>query len=441
MQKTAFICGAGPLPNEEGVLWQTAYGLRTWQFLQAFIDKKEWEVFLVLLTEQKNYKNARPLKKWVKKDGIHILYLDKDEGGFKNELKKAFKDSNADLCIGVNNLPSFYLAELSSQIPFWADLNGWLMGEAQSAAFVHQDSSYLKTLWQREKKILEKMDCGSVASTPQKEASYGEIATLFRLNHLTEGQEFFHVIPPANELETEKASHYKLDLKSNERAILFCGSYNTWLDEETLFAGLELAMKQNPTLHFMSTGSEADAEGNPVLKNFLAKIQNSEYKHRYHFLGRLEKKDLLAVYEQVLGAINLDRDNLETHFGARNRINEWLHYGVPTLSTAGSEFTKHLAQEKIIFALPFKDPKALSKAIATLFDLDRKSWAETAKKFMSKEYSYKKTLAPFVAWLNAPKIAPDKNQYFSGSTLAKLKFRIKKDGVFFLAKWLLKKLR
>ena len=446
MKRKVFVCAAGPLPSEKGILWQTAYGLRTWQFLHAFKDQDTWDLRLVLLTDDKNYKEAPELKIWKKftfyENTFSILHLDKDERGFEKRFEKEFHAAEAELCLGVNNFPSYILAKLNPQIPFWADLNGWLMAEAQSAAHVHQDDSYLPTLWKRERCILENMDKASTASTSQKDASTGELASTFRLNQFTESWEFFHSIPPANELKNDAASDYKLPLPKDSLSILFCGSYNTWLDEETLYEGVNLAMQKNKNLHFVSTGSGEESRTNPVVKRFLAQIKNSPHKDRFHFLGRLEKSELLAVYQQVQGAINLDRDNLETHFGARNRINEWLHYGVPTISTTGSEFTKDLAKAGVIFPLPFQDAKELSRVISEeLLTLDRKAWTQKAKEYVSENYSYSKTLEPLKEWLKTPKRAPDKGQKLSLSLFSKLQFRIKKDGVLFLFKWCLKKIR
>lgn len=446
MKRKVFMCGAGPLPSEKGILWQTAYGLRTWQFLHAFKGEENWDIRLVLLTDAQNYKDAPKLNTWekilVNSHELSLIHLNKDERGFEKRLRKEFMNTQADLCIGVNNLPSYFLAKLKPQIPFWADLNGWLMAEAQSAAHVYQDSSYIPTLWKREKCILENIDQASTASYAQKEASYGELASTFRLNQFTESWNFFHNIPPSNELKTDTASNYKLPLPKEAKSILFSGSYNTWLDEETLFEGLNLAMGRNKALHFVSTGSREESVNNPVLKHFLASINNSAHKERFHFLGRLDKADLLAVYEQVECAINLDRDNLETHFGARNRINEYLHYGVPTLSTTGSEFTRELAKAGVIFTLPFSDAKELSRVVNEhILQVDRKQWTKKAREYVNENYSYSKTLEPLEKWLKGPKRAPDKGRRLQLSVISKIRFRIKKDGILFLVKWCFKKIR
>lgn len=446
MKQNVFICGAGPLPSEKGIVWQTAYGLRTWQLLHAFDEIQKWNIRLVLFTESKHYEKAPLMNEWETlpflNGELHILRLDKDEKGFQKRLKAAFTASKASLCLGINNFPSYCLAKLNPKVPFWADLNGWLMGEAQSAAYVHKDSSYLPTLLKRELLILSKMDKASTASSPQKEATYGELATIHRLNHLTESWDFLHVIPPNNLLPKENHSNYRLPLPENSKAILFCGSYNTWLDEETLFKGVEGALRENSKLHFVSTGSLEDQQSNPVLKSFLNRIEASDQKNRFHFLGHLKKEDLLSAYKQVEAAVNVDRDNLESHFGARNRINEWLRYGVPIVSTSVSEITRDLENEGLLLSFEPGDHKKLSLLLSEgLSKLDKKEWQKKAELFETQTLSYEKTLHDLKAWLKKPQSAPDKNQKIHLNFLAKIRFRVKKDGLFFLLKWAFKKLK
>lgn len=435
-----FILGHAPLPSEKNIENQTAYGLRTWQFLSLLSQQKYQDAKVVLLAEDpKMHGKEMALKVFDQK--ISCLYLHKDKRGFLRTLKKAFSSFKPDACIGVNNLASFYLAKLNPKIPFWADLNGWVMAEAQSQAFVDKDNAYLQVLWNREKLIAKKADRFSTVSTPQKHALLGELATIGRLNWQTEGWNFVDVVPNANQLGTEKTkSSFISNVPKNAFTILFSGSYNTWLDWEMLFKGVEDAMKKDHQIYFVSTGGKGE-----IFEKFHKKTQQSKLKDKFIFLGWLEKKDLISCYKQVSVAINVDRDNTETKFGARNRINEWLEYEVPVISTIGTEITKELAAHNLIFGVKMGESRELTQQILTAKKSDLKKLTTEAKKYAHKEFSYQKTTKPVSTWLENPQKAPDAGKSIfticpTKRFLRQVSFRIKKDGIFFLLKWLKRKL-
>lgn len=426
-----FILAAGPLPNEKGIRMQTAYGLRTWQFLSGIKDLNV-ETKVVLLSKDEHYKKGF-------KDTQNIIHLDKDSKAFLKKLKKIYKDFKPDACLGINNLPCYYLAKLKPKAPFWADLNGWVMAEAQSEAHLLKDDAYLGVLWERERLILQSADQISTVSERQKSATYGELASLGRLNQYTDEYEFVHAIPNANELQ-QKPSNYalrkNLQLKKEDFILLFSGSYNTWLDEETLFKGVESAIKKNKKIHYVSTGNPS--------KSFESKVKNSTLKKHFHFLGWLEKEDLIACYKEANLALNIDRPNTETYFGARNRINEWIQYGVPVLSTLGTEISGELSEAKAILSVPTKDPKALARSILEASkskELDK--IAKRAALYAKTHYSVKATTKALQEWLVNPNFSPDRSKFSipKNSLTKRATFKVKKDGLGFLVKWLIKKIR
>ncbi len=420
-----FILGHAPLPVEKNIENQTAYGLRTWQFLS--ILPKFPKAKIVLVTDQVNEHGKREELE-IFGEKTEVLKLHKDKKCFWKKLRKEFKDFNPEACLGVNNFASFCLAKLKPKVPFWADLNGWIMGEAQSQAFVHQNNSYVPTLWHRERTILQEADAFSTVSTPQKHALLGELASIGRLTAETENWRFAVTIGNANELGGQKAKLLDLKLPKDAFMILFSGSYNSWLDEEMLFWALEAAIEKNPKIHFVSTGRK--------------KTIQTKHPENFHFLGWLEKKELISCYEQADLAINVDRTSNETTFGARNRINEWIEYEVPVISTIGTEITQELDREKLIIGVEMGNQKDLTEKILKATEQDLKEMAKAAKKYMSEKYSYKETSKELLTWMKAPKKAPDSNRLrsFKPSLIQKIKFRLKKDGLGFLLKHLREKI-
>lgn len=443
MGKRLFILAEGPLPGPT-VSWQRAYGLRSWQLLSTLEDLEGWTVRLILLDDLKYYESAPEFSEWKSKKlfgrELECMYLNKDDRGFWRRLKQEFRSFDPELCLSINNLASFYMAKLRPSAPFWADLNGWLMGEGQSAAHAYSSNAYIKTLWSRETTILKHADQFSVVSSRQKDAIYGELAANLRLNQWTESWPFTAVIPNSNEIE-KIDSDYKLDLPKNAKVVLFSGSYNTWLDEETLFKGIDAAMDKDENLFFVSTGGEVEGESNPVFRSFMKRVKSSKHKSRFQFLSWLSSGELHSLYSQVSLAINLDRDNAESYFGARNRINEWIRFDVPVFTTISTEVSSSLSEANACVALKFSDPKDLCEKISAHSHESLKEIASRAKDYANNHFSMKVTTAPLRHWLKTAEKAPDFGQRVQGGFFSKLRFRVRKDGIFFLVKWLWRKIK
>lgn len=453
MPHRLFFLGAGPLPIEEGIVSQTAHGLRTWQFLSAIEALEYEEVLVVSLVRGHEYEEMPLLgieeKVFVFGKRIRLIRLDKDGRGFAKKLKKIFIDFAPTAAIGVNTLPAYFLAQLKPECPWWADLNGWSMTEAQSQAFIEKSDTYLPVAWQREAQIVRSADRFSTVSTPQHFALYGELASFGRLNHKTEGYPFSCVIRNGNELSLIDEPISDLQLRgeivpADAFLVFFSGAYNTWLDDEMLFSGLLSAMKRDDRIHFVSTGGAVSGLSSTTFQRFWKHIEASGFSDRFHFLGWLMRADLLACYEQVDLAINIDRENHETLFGARNRINEWLSYSVPVLSTVGSELTEELRDSEAMIPVRCGDSEGLAEAL--LLALEGRQYlsrlSEKGLEMAQFQYSYAETTSPFRAWLADPQQAPDRGYRLSlkPSFLARLLFRIRRDGIGFLLHWLQKKI-
>ncbi|PID70879.1 hypothetical protein CSB37_00075 [bacterium DOLZORAL124_38_8] len=439
-QKLLFIA-SGPLISEQGIINQTAFGLRTWQFLSV-IKNYEGLVRVILLDEPRFYESF-PTENTVRKvtvfgRDIEVIHVQKNKKGFWKNLKKFANSFKPNVLVGVNLMPCFFASKLNLKVPFWADLNGWAMAEAQSQAFVEKNNAYIPAIWQRERAVVQTADVMSTVSDPQRCAVFGQLASLGRLRYETENHSFVYTIQNANEtlcLEKPDTNRKRFDIYTRvpktAKIVFFSGAYNTWLDEKNLFAGLEKAMQQDENLYFVSTGSGIKGFSNKVFSSFKTRIEKSKFVHRFVFLGWLDRADLIYCYGQVDMAINLDRNNAEGFFGARNRINEWLMYGVPVLSTAVSQITKELAEKNLITEVQVEDADDLCRKILDFECEKGKKMALEAKKFAEVDYSYQKTMEPLRLFLQNPVTAPDKNQRLSmnDSFIKRGVFKLKQVGV------------
>lgn len=136
--------------------------------------------------------------------------------------------------------------------------------------------------------------------------------------------------------------------------------------------------------------------------------------------------------------INVDKMCVETLTGARNRINEMMKFGLPVVTTAGTEIAEDVEKVGAGLAVQSGDCLALAEAIEDVY----RSWNEgnpneKYKSFVgngeryTKENSYEKTLKPLLEWLKDPKFAPDRNirvHLEKGLSLRTLWYYLKENG-------------
>lgn len=459
--KKIFMIGHGPLPGETNVKCQTAFGLRTWQFLSILREKK-FELKLILIADKNHYNQAPNFydEETLAAFGtdISIIRVEKNDSKTKKIIKRTYRSFSPDICLGINLPAANILSKLKPTVPFWADLNGWSLTEGQSQAWIEQSNAYLPFLWQQEKSVLQIADKISTVANTQKYATYGELATLGRMNSWTDEYELVTTVPNANEVakplpraeeegtaEQKNSIQAKLKLPKEAFIVFFSGAYNTWLDSETMFAGLEQAIKTNPKIHFVSTGGAA-AVSKQSLTQFKHLIAQSEVKDHFHFLGWITTQELHQCYQEVDLAINMDRPNHEAIFGARNRINEWVEFGVPVLSTVRSEVSIELMNADGIIGIDCRDNMTLTQKIlaAANQQLDLKQIARNAQNYAQANWSYLQTLKPLINWLQAPAKSPDNGQNLNlnnPSVINKLLFHLQKDGLQITWQKLLRKFR
>ncbi len=355
--KKILLVGNGPLPDSDSSS-KTAFQIRTAVFYQE-LENAGFSVFLCLLADQDQKISEKQM-------------LIRNDIKVKSKLKKAFDLYSPDLVIACNITAASLVADLKPQIPFVADLNGWLPAEAQAEAHAARSDALIDMQIKKEIKILKQADFICCVSKAQSYATYGELALLGVLNQSNFGKIIVSTIENRALIEQNSKSMARCGfIKSpSSKMILWIGSYNNWVDIETLFAGLEMAMQQDPKLVFVSTGGSVKGLSNNYLQCFKEKIASSQYKDRFVFLGWLKNNQLLDAYRQADLGINCDLDCAETWFGARNRINEFLGHKIPVVSSKGSEIARAVGAYGLGVVFKSANAKSLAKAIETVLSQD-----------------------------------------------------------------------
>ncbi|MFB3896406.1 MAG: glycosyltransferase [bacterium] len=413
-----FVVGAGPLPFESS---STLYGLgyRTWHVVKPLIeDGHQVRVAACRIPTASELGLKVPIVQRIVDCGLRNAdfeyYSINEMQPFLDvvSVQKLYDEFEPECIIGVNGLPASIAAKLDAEVPFWADLNGWLMAEAQSKAALLGSDAPLSEFWEQEKVVIERADIFSTVSIPQKFALLGELAAFGRLNMATTGYEFVYHIP--NSIELKEYQHEKMvvrhEIGPETFVVLWSGGYNTWTDIDTLFTGLCGAMEKNDRIRFVSTGGTLRGHDEKTYLRFQDLISQSKFKDRFILRGWVANEDVYNYYFESDLGINIDIQNYETMFGARNRLLHMMKLGLPVITTLGTEISYVVAEHQLGLTFEVGNKEQLIDRIlyAASHQPDLKDIGTKAKEFVYREYNCNKTAMPIRDWVKNPQLAPDR---------------------------------
>ncbi|MEA2016411.1 MAG: glycosyltransferase family 4 protein [Actinomycetota bacterium] len=437
-----FIAGMSPLPFEND---RKVYGtgIRTWQFILPLLKKghricacnyaipsaypedfrskynKHFTYGYSSLKREEGPDGDRTGRedKGIKNSGYEFEYNVLKKEDFENTgvLSKIFTEFKPDCLVGCTFYPSYTASKLLEykKIPFWADLFGHVMAEAQARAYMDESDGCLFHYWNSEYNIISRADIFSCVSSRQKYALVGELGTAGRLNRYTSGYDFADVIPcgiPENDYRhTGDVIRGKDGVTNEDFVVLWTGGYNTWTDVDTLFRGLESAMEKNPKIKFVSTGGEIPEQDTKTYPHFLSMIDKSPYKDRFIMRGWVPGEDVPNYYLEADAGINIDRDIYEVKLGSKNRILDWFRAGLCVLSSNVCELTDIIEKEKIGYTFKPCDYRGLGEKLIYLAG-NRDEAEKTAiagRKYAAFNFSFDKTTAGLQGWAENPVFSPD----------------------------------
>lgn len=421
--KVLFL-GSCPLPIEEGIPIQGP-GLRTWQLVKPVCDAGHTVMALLLRTEGlypdslKDTVSSTPYQNLMMFNMSYNAFTDREQIG------KTAEDFKPDAIVGAASvLPNYIASQLVDIAPYWADCFGDPITEIQAKCEIYgreRCSDELLTVWKYYRTILTRADQLSGLSDAQNHAIVGQLALLGRLGFETSGFPLINTIPCG----VEKVPHFEKPIepflrgnKFPEDAFVVCfsGSYNTWMDLDYLFEGMEESMNRLPNLWFLSIGGGTKGYNEKLYQDFCQKVENSPHKERYILCGWVPFQDAPRYYAEATVGINFDRFTYEGVLGSRNRILQFLAHGLPVVTTPLSEIAIQLAKRGLVFCFRMRNEKGCTIVTEPLPDLlqhlsenlnNVKQTGLLAQKIVSTEFSFKRTAKPLLDWLVAPDRAPD----------------------------------
>jgi len=185
--------------------------------------------------------------------------------------------------------------------------------------------------------------------------------------------------------------------------VLSAGGYNTWVDTDTLFAGLEEAMARCPDLVFVSTGGPV-FEHDSAHRVFWERARASRFAARFRDLGRVTRPALRQALAESHVALSIARRSLEAELGSRQRAVEAMAYGRPVVITGLGDLARAIDEAGAGVAVAPGDPAALAGALVGLAE-DRAALAargRSARALWEETGRPETTAAPILEWAARP---------------------------------------
>ncbi len=436
------LIGTGPLFAPE-VRMLNGQALRTWHLAKPLLEAGHALDIAVLPTEGHSDDSTADSGTLIQQQRrgevvIHLVRTAVPE--YAKGALQGLIDRNRkgyDGIIGVNLNAAALAVKICRDKPFWADLNGYTMGEAQTKCRVHNSDEWLRHFWSRQRGVLRRADRFSAVSMRQKHATLAELATLGRMNQYTFDYPYCSVIPnavsedlvsPLARRQFERESSASAETKPAPAAapirfrgilfpertftVLWTGGFNTWTDTAMLAGALSLAMEQSNNLRFVCSGGAIPGHDEISFRQFQEQMTQTGFADRCHYLGWVESGDLEALHRECDLAVNVDSMNYETYFGARNRITNWMGLGIPIVTTVGTEISEILQDEQLAYTVKPGDVVALSEVFlrAEKNPAERKQYGARARRFALENFNYEATTRGLLRWAEDPHLAPDNEE-------------------------------
>ena len=407
------LLGISPLPWERS-RHHGAPGLRTWQLCQALLDD-DHRVCLVTFGEE-SAGEPPPGSRWLRR--VRLGPADVLDPG---RLERALRDHEPDAAVAASSYhctrAAATLGQLAPDLPLWIDLPGDLMAEAQVRAALARPGEEVDFVADYRAVLLPALRRGdrfSAVSARQSRALLGQLGLAGRLGAGTLGEELVAVMPVSAEAPDAGAGIRPPGLPDGGRFVVCSsGSFNSWMDVDTLFEGLERAMTRDSRVCFVAAGGDVPGHCEAPLDRLRRRVDASSQRDRFHLLGWLEPAELRGLYGRADVAANLDLPCLEAELGSRNRVLDWARHGLACVTTPGTELCAELADREAALAVPFSDPEALARLLCELAGARRpelEPLGQRARRLVLQRYAPARTTAALRRWARAPRLAGDAPQ-------------------------------
>ena len=419
MSRHFFVVATGPL-LEQGATVMSGQCLRTWHFCAPLLRAGHRVTLITIPIPGATADDGAAKEEAASYQGFPYIRLSFNAPHLALPRLEALLAERGpfDAAVGINAYPAWLLARLAPNLPFWADLNGWTMAEGVTRAAVVGHDNDFAHFWKLEVATLLAADRFSTVTERQAYALEGELALLGRLNAKTFAESFASSVPNAIypdyatlERRSSVPEFLRDRLPADARIVLWTGGFNTWTDTEMLTEGMARLLAADPSAAFVCTGGAVLGHDELTYKRFLEVATKRLPAGRFLPLGWVPLDQVVALHAAAAVGINIDGTNVETRFGARNRLTNMLGCGLPVLTTRGTEIAAWIEAHGAGTVIPPGSAAALADALAGVLR-DREAteaMAAQARTAALEAFAPEATLREFLQWAGAPCRAADRS--------------------------------
>lgn len=418
-----FVLGTGPL-LEEGAKIMSGQCLRTWHFCGPLLAAgHRVHLMTVPIPGTTRDESEPPIEEAEFRRHRYGRLLSNDPARIMPLVQTAIERLKPEAVVGINAWPAFLLAQMDGGLPLWADLNGWTMAEGLVRAAVVGHDREFGHFWRTEALTLLRADRFSTVTERQGYALQGELAMLGRLDHRNFAEDFVSFVPnaiypPYAELKRVEGvpDFLREKLPADAKICLWSGGFNSWTDVETLTAGFARAMQEEPSLHLVCTGGAVHGHDELTYEKFRVLAAERFPEGRCLQLGWTDFAEVLALHACAIVGINIDGDNVETRFGARNRLTNMLGAGLPVMTTRGTEVAEWIEKHEAGCVFAGGDGEVLAARLVEAVR-EQSAWRERGTRARTRalqEFAPENTLREFLSWAEAPALSAEKQDHGAG---------------------------
>lgn len=353
--------------------------------------------------------------------GCHVTYVPRPYESFVRLSDLSLPENEhwaetVDAVVGCASLqPCSTAAQFAAvrRVPVWIDVFGDPFSEIQSKAELAPDEEqandcHYHHVWKLYLPVLLTGDIFSALSARQRYSLIGQLGAAGRLNKMTSAHDLVATIPYAvfpGDAAEPAASQSKGDF-----VVMWCGSFNTWMDSGSLAEGVVQAMKRNPRLKLMVVGGRIPGYNDSAYAAFTEAVKDSGAESSVRFLDWKPFGEMQKLYPVCDCGLSIDRYTYEAVLGSRTRIVNFLAAGKPVISTVVTELTEELAAKGYVLPFEIGDPEDLARALAEAAGRkdELQEIGRCARGYIFSRFDGVKAGLPLAQWIAAPRFAPDK---------------------------------
>lgn len=228
--------------------------------------------------------------------------------------------------------------------------------------------------------------------------------------------------PPVHTRDVLKGVWPGID--KDDKVLIWGGGVWNWFDPLTLIRAVKLISEKRSDVKLFFMGVK---HPNPAVTQMemlnkavdLAHELDVYDKYVFFNFGWVDYKDRQNYLLEADIGVSNHFDTLETRFSFRTRILDYLWAGLPIVCTEGDHFARLVEDEKLGAAVPFKDEKALAKAICDLLD-NKEKYNRCRENVMrvAEDYRWSKVTKPIVDFCEEPMHFGPRVQYNDENDIA-----------------------